>query len=172
MNVRSYKNHGLVTNRGFSLVELVTVMVLVAILSVFASQRFSGTTGFDEYIIRDQLISAIRFAQQRAMYDQASGRCYRVSVTPHSYSVDRAESSSGPYTAMSDFDFGSGDASVEEALDDVTLSAATLFFDGLGNPLDACDGAAVGNRSISIAGSATLPLCIYSTGYVSAAACP
>lgn len=164
-------NHGLAANRGFSLIELVAVMVLVAILATFASQRFTGTSGYDEYIVRDQLITAIRFAQQRAMYDHATGSCYRVTISANNYIVQRSTDSGSTFAAMDDFDFSAGDSAVADALGKVTLTALTLYFDGLGNPVGSCAGTNAGNQAISIAGDSTLPLCIYSTGYVRATAC-
>jgi len=176
-----YKSHGLVTNRGFSLVELVSVMVLISILAVFIAPKMTGTSGLDEYIVRDQLISAIRFAQQHAMYDQTPGRCFRVNIAAHSYSVDRSTDSGASFPTMTNLAFANNDASVVTALNKVTLPALTQRFNALGNPvttLDAlgntvsdCSGVTAGNQAITIAGSTTIQLCIYSTGYVRAGTC-
>ena len=158
---------------GFSLVELVTVLVLISILSVFAAPRMMGTAGTDQYVVRDQLISAIRFVQQRSMQDQASTHCYRIHIMPSNFSVERAATAVDPYVAINDFAFGEEDASVARALQNVTLSAITLFFDGLGNPLNTCRGSTVANQSVSIMAVGATPICIdiFSTGYVRAAAC-
>jgi MSHA pilin protein MshC len=156
---------------GFSLVELVSVVVLISILAVFIAPKMSGTSGYDEYIVRDQLITAIRFAQQRAMYDHATDRCYRVNIAAHSYSVERSTNGGTSFSAMTDFDFGDGDDSVADALDKVTLTALTQRFDGLGNPVSTCGGSNAGNQSITITGGTILSLCIFSTGYVRAGAC-
>jgi len=156
---------------GFSLVELVSVMVLVAILSTFVVQKFSGTSGYDEYVVRDQLIEAIRFAQQRAMYDHEINHCYRVSITSSSYAVQRSTNNGSTFSAMHDLDFLNGDGAVADAMGKVTLSSQTILFDGLGNSVTACGGATAANRSISISGASTLQFCVYSTGYVSASAC-
>jgi type II secretory pathway pseudopilin PulG len=150
-------------------------MVLVAILAVFIVPKMTGTAGYDEFIVRDQVISALRFAQQHAMYDQATGHCYRVSITAHGYAVDRSTNSGAAFVPMSEFTLSasgsSSDSSMVSALGKVTLPVLTQRFDGLGNPVATCGGANSGNQAISIAGSTTISLCIYSTGYVRAGAC-
>jgi len=171
MILRGAKPPSFRTRSGFTLIELVAVMVLISILAVFVVPKMTGTSGLDEYIVRDQLISALRFAQQHAMYDQATGHCYRVNTTVHRYAVERSTDSGATFNPMSDFALGDGDASVISALDKVTLSIQTQRFDGLGNPVAACGGANSGNQAISIVGSTTVSLCIYSTGYVRAGAC-
>jgi len=165
------KSPGTLQCRGFSLVELVSVIVLVSILSVIVAPKLLGTSGYDEFIVRDQLISALRFAQQHAMYDQAANHCYRVNITAHSYAVERSINNGTTFTPMSDLTFALSDSSVVTALNKVTLPVLTQRFDGLGNPVAACGGANSGNQAISIAGSTTVSLCIYSTGYVRAGAC-
>jgi MSHA pilin protein MshC len=157
---------------GFSLVELVSVVVLIAILSVFIAPRLIGTSGYDEYVVRDQLISAIRFAQQRAMSDLATDHCYRVSLTAHSYAVELSTNGGSSFDApLREAIFGDGDAAVAEALENVTLPVFSQRFDGLGNPVGSCGGANSGNRTIAITGNSVLQLCLYSTGYVRAGDC-
>jgi len=170
-------NHGLATNRGFSLVELVAVMVLISILAVFIAPKMTGTSGVDEYIVRDQLISAIRFAQQHAMFDQANGHCYRVNITANNYTVELSTDSGATFTFTPELkrslEFGASDASVVSALEKITLPVMTQRFDGLGNPVATCGGVNSGNQTITIAGSTptSISLCIYSTGYVRAGTC-
>lgn len=53
--------------RGFTLVELVTIVVLLGILSVVAIPRFLDATGFRERGFFDEVASALRFAQKSAI---------------------------------------------------------------------------------------------------------
>lgn len=53
--------------RGFSLVELVVVIVLAGIVAVVVIPRYVGTTAFNASAVRDGLIATIRAAQQAAM---------------------------------------------------------------------------------------------------------
>jgi len=161
--------------RGFSLIELVSVMVLVGILAVYIVPKMAGSSGYEQYVVRDQLISAIRFAQQHAMYDQASSHCYRVNIVAHNFTVelstDGGNTFNFPTALRNDLDFGAGDASVVSALGKVTLPVLTQRFDGLGNPVATCGGTTSATQTINIAGSTTIPLCLYSTGYVRAGTC-
>jgi MSHA pilin protein MshC len=161
---------------GFTLVELVSVMVLIAILSVFIAPKLTGTAGMDVYVARDQLISAIRFAQQHAMYDQADKHCYQLVTTAHDYVVERSIDSGLTFSQLDvsygDVNFRSGDTSVVDALKKVTLPVLTQRFDGLGNPVATCAGTNSGSQSFNIsAGTTTISFCIYSTGYVRAGTC-
>jgi MSHA pilin protein MshC len=53
--------------RGFTLVELVTVMVLIGIISVSMFSRIGAATSANVQAGRDDLIAALFFAQQTAM---------------------------------------------------------------------------------------------------------
>lgn len=52
---------------GFTLVELVIVIVLVGVLAVVALPRFSGKHGFEERGFRDQVVAGLRHAQKAAI---------------------------------------------------------------------------------------------------------
>ena len=54
-------------NKGFTLVELVAVLLIVAVLASTASIRFLSNSTFQLQASRDQLVSAIKSAQQLAM---------------------------------------------------------------------------------------------------------
>lgn len=53
--------------RGFSLVELITVMVLIGIIGAVAATRFVGRTAFDARAFADQAQTLLRFAQKVAV---------------------------------------------------------------------------------------------------------
>ncbi len=52
---------------GFTLVELIVTMVVVAIMAVAVVPRFSLLGGFDSRGMRDQTIAALRYAQKSAI---------------------------------------------------------------------------------------------------------
>ena len=54
-------------NKGFTLVELITVIVLIGILAVYAVPKFTSDNQYDTSVVRDILISSARQAQQLAM---------------------------------------------------------------------------------------------------------
>ncbi len=52
---------------GFTLIELVTVLVLVGILSLGAMGLFASKSGFSASLAKDQFVAAVLQAQQRAL---------------------------------------------------------------------------------------------------------
>lgn len=65
---------------GFTLIELVTVIILIGILAVAVLPKFDGTASYEAHAHRSQLISALRLTQQRAMQqtDSNDGYCHQL----------------------------------------------------------------------------------------------
>lgn len=55
------------TQAGFSLIELVVVIVLLGIIAVVVIPRWQGGSGFEERALRDQVVAALRYAQKSAV---------------------------------------------------------------------------------------------------------
>ena len=53
--------------RGFTMVELVIVIVLLGILSVTVLPRLTGSSEFRTVQLRDEVAAAVRFAQKTAV---------------------------------------------------------------------------------------------------------
>ncbi len=53
--------------KAFTLIELIVVILLVSIVSVYASSRYFGTDSFSAYAAQDQVISVIRQVQLNQM---------------------------------------------------------------------------------------------------------
>ena len=66
----SFSAPGGLNNKGFTLIELIMVMVVLGILSVSASSLFSSKSSYVTLIAKDQLISMSLFAQQSALAQQ------------------------------------------------------------------------------------------------------
>lgn len=58
--------------RGFTLVELISVLIIVAVLGVIATSRFISNSSFELQEARDQVVLAFRSAQQLAMTQTGS----------------------------------------------------------------------------------------------------
>ncbi len=69
--------------QGFTLVELVITIMLIAILSVAVMPRFFTSSSYSAYTLRDEFISELRRVQLMAMNNQ--DRCYGVNVTADEY---------------------------------------------------------------------------------------
>ncbi len=63
---------------GFTLLELVIVMLLLGTLAVYVVPRFLGRGGFDEYVLRDRLLASLRLVQMQAMQERSQDRCYQL----------------------------------------------------------------------------------------------
>ena len=63
---------GKIKQNGFTLIEMVTVIIIVAVLAVVTIPRFLQPSNFESRIVSDQLISSARQAQQLAMSKASS----------------------------------------------------------------------------------------------------
>ncbi|TCN86295.1 prepilin-type N-terminal cleavage/methylation domain-containing protein [Shewanella fodinae] len=76
--------------KGFTLVELVVTILLLAILSVVVLPKFIGAGSFSAYAVRQQFISELRRVQMLAVNNP--DRCYRLLVNDTGYRVDHLQS--------------------------------------------------------------------------------
>ena len=72
--------------QGFSLLELVIVLILTGILSVYAINRWPGSS-INLSAQADQLVADIRYTQSLAM---SRGQRYRINLNAASYSITNA----------------------------------------------------------------------------------
>jgi MSHA pilin protein MshC len=68
-------------NLGFTLVELIIVLIILGVLSVTVIPKFFGPSLFDSYTIRDQAMSALRTMQLRAMQMTADNSCHYINIS-------------------------------------------------------------------------------------------
>ena len=149
----------MIRHRGFTLVEMISVIILLSILAVSIIPRFTSRDGFAEYAVRDQLMSAFRLSQQRAMYD-GSGNCYRLNIDATGFGSQRQGVYFGP---VGEIEF-SGDYG------GIAISpAAAIYFDGLGNTFSGdCGGTPLTDMTTLTILPSGIQLGIYSVGYVKA----
>lgn len=147
--------------RGFTLIELVMVLVMLGVLAVFAAPRVFNRSDFEARGFHDQTLSTLRYAQKTAI---AQRRAVCVAFTATSVTLTRAsaEADSNCDTPLT----GSRGEAVLQAPNNVgfTATPATFRFDGLGQPLEGASTPAprtiqVGNTDRTITVEAV-------TGYV------
>lgn len=94
---------------GFTIVEMIIALVLVGIISAVAIARLSGGTSFNAIIVRDQIVSMARNAQQHSL-----GRAsVTMTITPNV---------GGDVVTLATNDAGGTIDSISVPIDGVTLS--------------------------------------------------
>ena len=66
---------------GFTLIEMVTVLVLLGVLSAVAFARLGGVTSYSESLFQQQILSYLRLAQRTAVAHQGSGAQLNITRT-------------------------------------------------------------------------------------------
>jgi MSHA pilin protein MshC len=167
---------------GFTLVELITVIVLVGILAAVAVPRFSSTAGFDGRAYTDQVKGLMRYGQKIAI---AQGRnvfvrlnnasvalCYDAACTSRVPPPSGANSGSKATLAACN---NLTSWACEGLPNGVTMtpSAITFSFDAAGAPFASADGvnatvSTFATLAISVTGAGTAyPISVVAeTGYV------
>lgn len=150
---------------GFTLVELIVVILLVSILAAVAGPKFFDRTSFQEWGYSDELRGALRYAQKIAM---ASGCNTQVDLSGGNFSLSQLSGSdcaSGTYTRTVPLPGGSGSTFSGTKPAGVSVSVAVtvtpadtspnLYFDQSGRPLKNGNAieqfvVTVGSRTITV----------------------
>ncbi|MBF7073698.1 type II secretion system protein [Glaciecola sp. MH2013] len=169
---------------GFTLLELIIVIVILGTLAVYALPRFTGSAGYSEYAFQNRLISVLRNMQIRAMQDSRPNFCHRINLI--STSADIAfgpaarsfASGNEAATCSSTIDFSApsflrtdsgeiADANVSMQVNDGSASVSYIQFDSFGVPQTSATNCASGCQ-IDFSGETTASVCVASEGYIRA----
>lgn len=155
--------------RGFTLMELIAVIVIAGILAVFASSGFSRR-GIEAATYRERIQATVAYAQRMAL---ANRRAVRVAVAGNALTLSVCSAGVGTTVcdvAWNDLPAPTGEASLAApaavALSLNGLSTATFYFDSSGRPVDV-NGAAVAAQSLTATGDQGYAVTVEAeTGYV------
>ncbi len=169
---------------GFTLLELIIVMIILGVLAVYAVPKFSGAGGYSEYTYQNRLISVLRNMQVRAMQDSRPFFCHRINFVSTSTQVAFGPASIN-YTAGNEtatcatsIDFNSPEflrTSATEILDsnvsmttvDGATAISTIDFNSFGSPQTAVSNCSAGCK-VTFTGEAAAAVCIESQGFIHA----
>lgn len=119
--------------QGFTLVELILIIVLISIISVAALPKFFNNNDFEQKVFFNDTLNALRYAQKTAI---ATGCNVRISINNNSYQLLRANTcSSDDFSLLLTVpDPSTGASSFSGSQNNVTLTAInpTTTFDSLG----------------------------------------
>jgi MSHA pilin protein MshC len=140
------------TMRGFTLVELIMVIVITGILAAVVGPRFFERQVFDERLFYEESLAAVRYGQKLAV---ASGCRTQVSLSSAGYRLRQAANcNSGAYTLEVIGPDGASTFSNLQVSNGVTVTPTNfpVIFDSEGRPLSGAASAAIGSFTFNVAG--------------------
>ncbi len=159
--------------RGFTLVELVMVIVLLGVLSVYAVPRMINTGDFFARGFHDQSMAYLRYAQKTAIAQRrtvcvtlsANAISLRIAGAAGSNNCDPASPPPAPSgTALRG---PAGEAGLSARSGVVFSGTPVSFnFDALGQPVDNSSGAAAATQTLQVANVSRSITIEAATGYV------
>ena len=155
--------------QGFTLIELVTVIILLGILSAFAISRFPERQSYSTAIIKNQLLASARLAQQTSLSRASSAANVTLTVSEivGQWNLNVAGGSGINFSAevergSEQVRFGSNLVAACSAL---TAAPLTITFDGDGNQIP------FQNLRVCIDSATDFELCISPSGYAYEGSC-
>lgn len=139
-------------NQGFTLIELVVVIIILGIIATTVVPKFFTSKGFSEYAYRTDIIAKLRLIQTKAMQQTNSSYCHRVLVT--STQLGEPDNCTSPLSFSSPWQDSATKLQVDSN-DNVTFSTNftgnSFEFDSMGRPsCSSCTITIMGEESISI----------------------
>lgn len=169
---------------GFTLIELIIVVILLGIISVTALPRFMGKSGAEETTTQDQMISVLRRMQNQAMQQTSAAFCHQLLLTqtqlgaPNINPCDLVPANTQLTTAANPdsglqfrLDVNSGIVlrvfnHTNPASGTVQTLPFSFRFNSLGQAVDNSRARFQNGLNIQIAGAVTYSVCVESEGYI------
>ena len=164
--------------KGFTLIELIIVIILISILAGLGIGLLSGTDGFAPRVAMDQLLNSLRLSQRLALLKQSSSELLDVTLSQTSDSWNVSVNFDG--AELNSFDIDRNRVSMSGSTSDFASSCdalplitfpMTFYLDGYGNHVSAARVQQNTNQRLCFIGDDSVELCIGPSGYAYAGAC-
>ncbi|XQW85552.1 prepilin-type N-terminal cleavage/methylation domain-containing protein [Thalassotalea piscium] len=180
-NKTCYKRQTTLLSKGFTLIELIVVIIILGIVSVTVAPKFFSSNGFEQVTYRNEIVSTLRAIQLRTMQQTSGNYCHLISVSSYAIGLNKTDTNNPlncDLSALEDDTKDEFSKNTSVAIEDkhkpnVNFSVnglANVFgFDQLGRIINSS-----GNRvncnpcQIVITGSETLIVKIENEGYIHA----
>jgi len=164
LNNLNYQSHF-----GFTLIELIVVIIIISIMSVTVLPQFFSSNGFEEFSYRDEIMTKLRAVQLRSMQQTTDTICKEIQVesTPSAI-IGLLATDSATNTCITAY---AGDATTvivnsKHSVSFTLSEGITSFsFSVLGRPLG-CVSQSPCEITITIAGENSPEILINSEGYI------
>jgi len=157
------------SQQGFTLIELITVIILLGILSAFAISRFPSSQSYSTTIIKNQFIASARLAQQTSLARSSTTSNVTLSISEVSEEWNLVIAGAGGDSNTAKVDKGNEQirfgTNLVSACSALTASPLTLVFDGDGNRIPRQ------NLRVCIDSDIDYELCISPSGYAYEGTC-
>jgi MSHA pilin protein MshC len=164
--------------KGFTLIELIVVMILISVLGAVGIGLFSAPSQYAVKLAADQWVSQLRFAQRLSFLRQSASEPVSLVVnqTVDNWSVVASQGAA----ILNTFNIKYDSVSVHASTIDFTSECSGLplmgfpakfHFDGYGNAVDASRTQLSTNQRICLIASNTVELCISPSGYAYEGSC-
>ena len=156
--------------RGFTLIELIMVVVMLGVLAVFAAPRLLNTGDFNARGFRDETLALLRYAQKAAI-GQRRMVCvtFNASSTPHTavLTLENSMLTATPLVCNANLvgPKGESPATITAKSGASYVSAPAIVFDGLGEPVSTARVALASNVLVTFANAPSITI-EAGTGYI------
>jgi MSHA pilin protein MshC len=161
-------------NKGFTIIELILVIILMGILAVTVAPKMFNTESFQEHAYQAEVISVLRNHQLKAMQQTSEETCHSIVITGKLLDVftrcdGASQEEKDKEEANKDYIDGYGLISIVVIKDEGIIlqvpgvTGASFSFDSLGRPVGCASPC-----QVLIQGSETLVVQIESEGFIHA----